>query len=213
MRNYLQFENFLDTPSLKDKNSRIFEAAMKKHRLNFPQERDREVENHRFEPFVYTFYDMVKKSGWVPFQDVFASEYIKTHKNEFQDLYSRKASAIEARLRRCHPSYARDLHFAMKCRESGLFDDVIYNVDLDVKQAIDLLVLKDAKFYGIHCFTRTERGQFWRDRKDNRHDDKNQCVKEIDFTVNKSDGFECGRYFLFGDDQVKALAKVIEESK
>ena len=121
MRNYLQFENFLDTPSLKDKNSRIFEAAMKKHRLSFPQERDSEVENHRFEPFVYTFYDMVKKSGWVPFQDAFASEYIKTHKDEFQDLYSRKASAIEARLRRCHPSYARDLHFAMKCRESGLF--------------------------------------------------------------------------------------------
>jgi hypothetical protein len=100
----------------------------------------------------------------------------------------------------------------MKCRESGLFDDVIYNVDLDVKQAIDLLILKDAKLYGIHCYTRTELGQFWRDKKDDRHEEKNDGVKEIDFTVNKSDGFECGRYFLFGDKLVKALAAIINES-
>lgn len=212
MKNYLQFENFLNHPKVAEKNSKILEAAMKKHRLRFPQERDDEVENHRFTPFVYTFYDMVEKSGWVPFQDSFAGEYIKQHSGEFGDLYNRKKSAIDARLRRCHPSYARDLHFAMKCKESGLFDDVIYNVDLDVKQGIDLLILKDAHFYGIHCFTRTSRGQFFRNKKDNRHDDKNNFVTELDFTVYKKDGYSCGDYFLFGDRQVKALAELIQST-
>ena len=205
MKNYAVFDNFLDNTVMKGKHSRQLESAMRKHFLKFPYIRDEEVENHQFTPFVYTFYDLVGKSGWIPFQSEFVRAYIAQQGDEFKDLYKRKREAVEARLMRCHPSYARDLHFAMKCRESGLFDDVIYNPDMDVKQGIDLLILKDCKFYGVHLFVDTNRGHGWRSKKNNRHSDPNKFVTEFDFTVYKQDGFKCGEYFLFGQDQVRKL--------
>lgn len=211
MRNYLAYDNFL---AKIDKSSASLEKAMAKHRLNFPSLRDREVECHRFTPFVFEYYELVAQCGWPPYQSEFVDSYIKKHMSEFKDLYARKGDYIRARLKRCHPSYARDLHFGLLCRESGLFDDVIYNCELDVRQGIDLLIIKDAKFYGIHNFVDTAKANEWRSKKDNRHSDKNQFMTEIDFTVFKKDGKPCGDYFLFGAEQVKKLdAAIVAASK
>lgn len=209
MRNYIIFDNLLTYGKFKNLTSEKIEKQIVNYPLTFmPQKQTMVVECTKFNPFLFTFYKMISKTGIIPKQDEFAEEYIKenTDDQKFKRLLKDNSEAIKARLYRSYPSFVRDICFAFKLRESGYFEDVVYNEDLDVYHGIDILIIKNSKLFGLHLFTKTFNANKFRKVKDSRHETEDGCT-HLDVTVNIKDGEKVGKFFLFGPKQIDIVKK------
>lgn len=133
--------------------------------------------------------DYICRYNNLPTEEEFCDFYYNTHLPFFEDNGIASAGykrAIYNRCMRAYPSLLRDILFGKYLQSKGM--DVIYNVTLDSKAEIDLMVIVDGENYGIHLFTNTARANAHRRDKDGRYQLKFDNVTHIDMGI---DLFKC----------------------
>ena len=190
-------ENLLDEINIA---SYEIEEQIKDYELEFLSARDKQVEwRMKFPIFVRSFYSYVLEYGIIPSQSEFFQHYVSENKNSknIQKLTDHQHEALRARLYRAYPSYIRDLHFGKFLTEKGYFDEVVYNVDMDIKDGIDLLVSFGKRKYAINLFTDTSRAAKARDKKKDRHKEHDYINIELAISFGGSKCVGKGKYYLY----------------
>ena len=173
--------------------------------LEFDSYKNKEVEwGMKLPMFIDSFYPFVLKNNKIPTQNEFWDYYVKA--NNLTSMITSKdiERGIKARLFRTYPSLVRDIHFSTYLNEKSRNSKVIYNVELDVKLGIDILIVFKNKMYSINLFTDTKRAHFGREKKKNRH----QAVKDItdiELPVKFKDSHKHGDFFMYGDSELLEL--------
>lgn len=183
------------------------------------------IEDTRFPPFAYDFYDLVIERGIIPTQSQFFEYYLKTHAEEtvkikseikkIEDLSSLEKDSLKCRIyKRSYPSLVRDLHFAFMVKENTLFEAYI-NPQMDVEEGIDLLI--DDRF-AVHLWLVTRASMKYRKRKYMyRHDYDDQGYVNIEmpldpfnmFGPDRHNGKKLGDFFLFSVKEVNEMSEKI----
>jgi hypothetical protein len=87
--------------------------------------------------------------------------------------------------------------------------EVIYNIDLDICEGIDLMIIKNNTFYALNLFTDTKRARMGRERKEYRHIPF-ENVNYIEFPINLSNCLKYGQFFLFDRPEYEHLMKILD---
>lgn len=200
-------------------SSADIEAQIASYDLRFPDIRNNDAENGRgVPPFVPAFYMFVSIYHRVPTADEAFGFLLDMHKDDNilltrPDLYE----AVRARFRRAYPSLVRDLHFGQLVRERLPKEyKAYYNIELDLKHDIDLLVITPHAMYSACLFTNTQRGNDFRGVKENRHL-RFSNVKYIELSLNDSNAKVIGKdkFWLYTEHHFALLMDAIrsEEAK
>jgi len=137
---------------------------------------------------------------------------------------------VEARARRAHPSFCREVHLYLLLRERfGDSAEIIYDAQLDMKNKIDFLIQSPVEPVAIRLHTHVEtwRSNYWIGKKKKKstvfslNDEvrkraadlpvSDDAKTEIDFTVslNKDNCYEISNgFWLYSQDHVD---QVVEE--
>jgi hypothetical protein len=158
--------------------------------------------------FVYAFYRYLYKQKCLPTQEQLYQEYIKHDYFKGKNLSEDIMIGIKARLLRAYPSLVRDIHFAFYVKEKNPNITALYSMNLDVKEGIDLLLLKDSKYYGVNLYTDTPRGKEARSWKTKRHEPFYN-VQYIEFPVKFEESHRCGKFNLYGETEYNKLMELI----
>jgi hypothetical protein len=188
------------------------EKQIKSYSLKFIQIRNKQVEwGMKFPMFVPAFYLSMKDNNIViPSQNSFWLYYLNLNKNWFnsRDLSAQVLNGLKARVYRTYPSLIRDLHFAKYLQNKISDSEIIYDMDLDIKDGIDLLVIKDNKINAINLFTDTRRAYKGRSKKVFRH--KNyENVNYLELPVQFMGSNKVGEFFLYGNRELQQILREI----
>lgn len=180
--------------------------------LDFPQVRNEVIEKKmEFPPFIKAFYGFLFHDGNVPTQQDFFDYYIETTHDANVDFVKKDSNllyALRARMFRTYPSLVRDLHFNKLVQETFCNCEVIYNMDLDYKYGIDLMVSRGPQHCAVNLYTETRRGMFFRGKKAHRHIPF-QNVIPIELPVNLNNGIRCGEFKLYGPYHLDELESTL----
>lgn len=175
--------------------------------LEFPQERNREVEwGIKLPMFVDAFYKYVVVKQKIPTQKEFFDYYLFYNKDYFQKLNRPDLEpGILARAFRTYPSLVRDVYFNKFIEEKlGTRCQIIYNTRLDIEEGIDLMIITSRNNYGICFFTKTRRAYDGRKAKEHRHTLFDN-VKFIEMPMEFQGSVKAGAFFLYGEKEYKEL--------
>lgn len=208
--NIIDFTNDLDKTNLTFSE---VEEQIKNFTLDFTGTKNEESEYRiSFPRYITPFYEYVFNKQVVPTQIHYVN-YLYISKNiewlneqKFSDKIMR---GLEFRLKQTYPSLVRDLHFCLFLKEKSNFDNILYNIDLDFKHGIDILIKKENKNFGVNLYTSTRRGMEFREKKSKRHtyfDDVSNIELPVDFHGSRI----CGNFFLYGDREMNLLSKIID---
>ena len=182
------------------------------HKLEFNKTKNDFVEWHLNLPiFARPFYTYVYINNKIPTQEEFFNYYLKQNAEYFrgnsfsQDILDK----IKARVFRAMPSLVRDLYFNKYVSENIRGYNVLYNLELDVENDIDLLLYNDKHIYGINLYTDTKRAHKGRRLKEHRHKHFNN-ITYIDLPVEFRTSYKVGDYFLYGRQEYNKLLNLIE---
>ena len=206
--NLIDYPNFLDYIHLT--SPEIFNS-IKFYSLEFFSDKNNDAEwNISFPIFLGSFYKYIYLNNKVLTQDEFYKYYLSENKLYFeQHIFSNEIlNGLKARIYRTYPSLIRDLHFSTFLKENCTDALIVYNRKLDVEEGIDLLIEFNKVFWGINLYTKTYRAQSGRDKKVNRHI-KFDNIKYIDLPVDFKECKQCGRFFLYGDNEFKEILTML----
>jgi len=175
--------------------------------LTFSQVRDYAVEKKfKLPMFVSTFYQMLVDTNKIPTQEEFWKGYVEHNKTYFEgQLFDESTmEGVKARLFRTYPSLVRDVYFNKLVSENLPDKQIVYNVDLDVSEGIDMLVIDKDKYKGVCLYTDTKRAHEFRKLKENRHVPF-QNVEYVEFPVQFKGSLEVGDFFLYGTKEFNQL--------
>ena len=81
-------------------------------------------------------------------------------------------------------------------REVTLFNEVFYNVHLDIEYGVDIVINVHDHNYGLNLFVKTRAAQSAREKKAHRHkvDVGFPC---FDLSIDMADCTKCGKFFLY----------------
>jgi len=204
----VDMKNELDNIKL---TSKQIEEQISGYSLSFLPIRRHDIEwGMKFPMFIPAFYKYITEQGIIPQQVEFWEQYDDDNKSDpiIQQLNLEQREALKARVFRTYPSLVRDIHFALLLRESGEFDEVIYNQDLDITQGIDLVVIHIENIYVVNLFIDTQRAHEGRYKKQFRHE-KLKVTKNIELPVDFKGSKECGSFFLYSTRELKMLQEMI----
>ena len=176
------------------------EEQIKDYELEFLSVRDNQVEwRMKFPIFVRSFYNYILEHKVIPSQSGFFQYYVNENKDSknIQKLTDHQHEALRARLYRAYPSYIRDLHFGKFLTEKGYFDEVVYNVNMDIKDGIDLLISFGKRKFSINLHTSTSRAKKAREKKKDRHEEHNYIDIDLEIRFNGSKCVGKGKYYLY----------------
>jgi len=179
----------------------------KSFKLVFSRIKDKRVEwGMQLPMFVPAFYDFIIQNGKVPSQVDFYNHYIMSNSDFFHSGTFDKSlfPAIMARAYRTYPSLVRDVCFNKYVQEHISGYSVVYNIDLDVSEGIDLMLSQGDNHFAINLFTQTNRAYAGRAKKAYRHTPF-ENVKYIDFPVNFNGSYQNGDFFLYWDAEYQQL--------
>ena len=179
--------------------------------------KDELVENSKLPPFITIFYKFIFEKDNIPTEEELFNYYLISYydtindkeciiKKSLSDIYCNQTlniNGIKARLLRSYPSFIRDFHFYCLCSESNLFSKVVYSLNTDYFDGYDLLIDYKGNRYAVSLFIETNRGNYYKYRKQNRH--KYDQYKEIILKINKSECKNVGRFYLYTPEHVKNL--------
>jgi len=113
----------------------------------------------RLPMFAADFYHFIYSKKKVPTQQEFIDYYKESNKDYLTKVITNDdfEQGLYGRLCRTYPSLVRDIHFLRKIEESGRFDKVDYNLEVDLFGKADILVEKGGKWYGVKLRTKTRR--------------------------------------------------------
>jgi hypothetical protein len=187
------------------------EELLQIYSLKFLSDKNPETEwKIKFPTFAPQFYETTFRHNIVPTQEKFWNSWSRRYKNNeiLTSLSDVQRKGLKARVYRTYPSLVRDLHFALLLRDSHKFDDVIYNIKLDVKYGIDLIVIHKQKIFAVNLFTDTKRAANARKYKANRHPEVTDAIK-IDLPVRFKGSKKVGDFFLYSQRELSALENEI----
>jgi hypothetical protein len=187
------------------------EELLQIYSLKFLSDRNPETEwKIKFPTFAPQFYETTFRHNIVPTQEKFWKSWSRRYKNNeiLTSLSEAQSKGLQARVYRTYPSLVRDLHFALLLRDSHKFDEVIYNIKLDVQYGIDLIVLHKQKIFAVNLFTDTKRAANARKYKANRHPDITDIIN-IDLPVSFKGSKKIGDFFLYSHRELIELENEI----
>jgi len=155
------------------------------------------------------FYDEATRLTRIPTQHELWNAYLILHP-QYKDLPEHYYLALKYRCDKAYPSFVRDLHFALYLKTKSKNAKVLYNVDVDSKQGIDLLIEFKGTFFAINLFVDTDDSLYRRTLKKKRHDDYSN-VRAIDLPLNLNKANNIGTYNLYGENQYNELVVKIQE--
>jgi hypothetical protein len=131
------------------------------------QNRNNKIEwEVKIPPIVPIFYSFIHINGRIPTQSELLNTYMQQNLSEFNedDLL-----AIETRVRSAYPSLVRDVYFYCLLKESGKFQEVIYNQDADLRHDADIIVKNYDMWFGLALYLKSNRSDRGRYKKEKRH--------------------------------------------
>jgi hypothetical protein len=144
----------------------IEEVLLKEEPVFMGQYRNSKIEWRTSIPLIApSFYSFVLINERIPTQN----EFWDTYRPQLGEFSDEDMLAIEGRVRKAYPSLVRDVHFYCLLREDGAFQDVIYNLDLDLHHDIDILVKYCDKYFGLALFLSSRESEHGRAKKGSRH--------------------------------------------
>lgn len=200
-----KYTNFLDKCPL---TLEEITDTLRKYNLWFIGVKLDEVEHKMSLPyFVTPFYQYIYINDKIPTQEELYNTYIKHDYFKDHKFSDEIMVAIKARLLRTYPSLVRDIHFATFIKEKITDMDVFYSIKLDVNEGIDLLLVKDEKYFGVNLYTKTQRSVDFRSKKANRHASFSN-VEYIELPVDFNGSDQCGKFFLYGEREYNQLMEL-----
>jgi hypothetical protein len=182
-------------------------AGMK---LSFLKEKDYKMEWGTMPPmFIPPFYNFVLLFNHIPSQEEYWNYYCEVSENEFTEYLRQNLNLLKARAYRAYPSFIRDIHFYRLLYESDQFEEVIYNVDLDINEGINFIIKYKSKLYCLNCYINTKRSYEGRDRKQFRHEKPTFCYI-INLPVSFRGSKRCGDYFLYSKRELNTLLEQLK---
>ncbi|MCL1943680.1 MAG: hypothetical protein FWF54_09080 [Candidatus Azobacteroides sp.] len=204
-------KNYPDLLEMIPLTSEEIKTIISNYTLSFPVEKHPDVEWHiEFPVFAVTFYKEIIQNHRIPTQEHFFENYVADHADFFREKrFGRDILlGLKARVFRTYPSLVRDLFFNKFVKEQLTGASVIYNITLDIKEGIDLLISIHHNFhYAVNLFTDTYRARVGRDKKQRRHDPF-QNVVYIDLPIHFNGSLKCGAFFLFEKRELQTLLKL-----
>ena len=162
--------------------------------------------------FIRSFYNYILKHQKIPTSKEFYNHYLEYNseyfKNNNKGIYF--MIGLEARCYRLWPSLIRELHFIKYVSENiPLYYDVIYNINLDVKEGIDMMIVDEDKYCGINLYILTKKSKSNKEEKPKRHNPFNN-VKYIDhpIDIHGDSKYNCGEFKLYNN---KSFVKLINK--
>lgn len=176
--------------------------------LEFLQNRNKDAEwNIGFPMFIPSFYQHIIEYGTIPTQETFYANYLELNKTYFaQNKHTQEIlTGLKARAYRTYPSVVRDIHFSLYMREIlNTTTTVVYNLQLDIEEGIDVMLIHNEAFYGVNLYTQTNRAVSSRTIKEHRHE-KFSNVRYVELPVPFNGSIQCGQFFLYGERELNAL--------
>lgn len=191
---------------------------------------DNGVERFKTVPFSYHYYSYVARSSMPPSPQQFVDSYVKDYINvftingktygkfkaKFQPICSDKAfilTNMKSRILRAYNSFNRELGLVLTINElnyNGI--SAIYNIKLDMRDGIDVLVKKGNSKVGIATYVSSYRANTERDRKREKY---HSGIRIVDYAAdrlgdNKNVTFY-GDVMLYSDDSVRNFIIEIEK--
>lgn len=178
------------------------------------REKDLEVENSKFPPFIQSFYFLFFKNLQIPTEQEFCDTYVQWIGGINEGFVNYEKSRVSAemlinRMKRTYPSLIRDLHFLYLLEESKLFEEVEYSMQMDYFNGLDLRVKYRGEVFFVSLFIDTSRGNYFKQRKKTRHD--YSFIKEVEFSVSFSDLKKVGSIYLLTTKHVYELQDKLKQ--
>jgi hypothetical protein len=143
------------------------------------RKRDATLEATCLPPFILAFYSFIFDEMKIPTEEELFSYYTKKFLitndddsyilNTFYGNVVLNKDALLGRMLRSYLSLVRDFHFYAVCTESKLFDKVIYSMNQDYFNGVDLLLVYNKKLFNIDMFIDTPNARTYRLKKQFRH--------------------------------------------
>lgn len=184
------------------------EDMIKHYQLIFSQLRIRSVEwETQFPMFVPIFYRLIITNQNIPDQQEFWTAY-KVENKEIVSGYNEKTiSALQARVYRTYPSLVRDVHFGLFLKKRLPECKIVYNIDLDIKEGIDLMIIHNNRYWAINLYINSSRAQIGRNVKEKRHI-KFENVKYIELPASHKKN-KIGMFYLYGCDEFNLIKSTL----
>jgi hypothetical protein len=172
------------------------------------QDKDNNIENTTFPPFIQVFYYHFFAFFKIPSEKEFIETYFNWLGGEKNGLISYDNNSYDAkklsyRILRSYPSLIRDLHFLYLLEESKKFDKVLYSMHKDYFNGLDInIVYKGIEAY-VSLFIDTGRANYFKKLKTKRHDYSE--INEIEFSVSKTSLTKAGKFYLLNEQHIDQL--------
>lgn len=170
--------------------------------------KDPKAERAILPPFIQVFYYLFFRYLKVPSEDEVFDTYlewigcsgegpIKVDDKEYDK------NSIRNRFLRTYPSLIRDLHFLYLLQESKHFDLIEYSMEKDYYNGLDLKIIHEGSTYYISLFIDTQRSNYYKKRKTQRHDYSE--IIEIELKATFSSLSKIGEFYLLNNFHVQKV--------
>lgn len=171
--------------------------------LSFLKNKLYQVENEiQFPYFVNSFYDYIIHTNTIPNQGQFFQAYYSEHKHNLPNMDNEMLLALKARLYRAYPSYVRDMLFAKLLYDKTDFEDIIYDIDLDINEGVDVLVIERGIKYAINLYVATYRSKNYRKIKHDRHPNKDKSYVDIDLPLDLKHAMKISNLYVYSNKHI-----------
>lgn len=156
---------------------------------------------------VDVFYELCNGSSRPPTQQEFIKKYLDLCKSEM----SQKGGSPEEfgkRIARAWASYIMELDFYCQLRDSGLFDQVTIDTELNAKKGYDNEVIYKGKAHYVHFSYLTEYEREWVKVKARR---KAGVPKALDFYLEQDEADFIGNVHFYASQHVEKLLQELKE--
>ena len=178
----------------------------------YPRKEMKVIERMKFDKmFLECFYESIVNNNLILKQEDHFSIYYKQNYDELlaKNVTGKYLDALKSRLFKAYPSFVRDIHFATFLKQRLVNDIVIYNMDLDIKKGIDILIIHDGLYYGIklcaHTLSAIEAMQ-WKKHRHKTFD--NVELIEMTKPINKKTQ-NCGSFCLYDQNDYQTILDII----
>jgi len=183
------------------------EEQLKTFDLIFYPERNQKIEWKLPLPLLCTpFYFYIERYKRIPNQEEYTNFYIQYNEVTLKGfkLNAEEQWGLKARLYRAYPSFVRDFHFGLYLKSKNIFTDVFYNIEVDTKFGIDIVVQNNQNSFGLKLYTNTPIAQEAKQMKDFKPK-KKVDFKCIDVPLEFKGSHQIGKFFLYGERELEIV--------
>lgn len=183
------------------------------------RKRIEKLENTRIPSLVLAFYYTIYKLDnnlRVPTQFEYIEKYFNLH-HEWINQNNINKEGLKGRLSRAYPSLIRELEFYLRLKESKYFEKVLYDLDDDLNEKIDITIIYSGNEYGLQLRINSKNSNKYYEIKKRRGTQK-KSIELIDmpFDKNTTDNkihTSGAELYLYPENTIDKLIETIEKDK